>query len=863
MLCLSWSRRSHFFAYASTPQEQQEDAQEAFLKSSIGDGLNDESFQRHLGDGDGGIGPYVYSKMATIVPDPLLSFGISEEEKQKRHQALEEKFGRWHFWDGEEDIRPSRDDYCADAKYRDLHGDFFPDDAWQIDAVFVNHILNDGEKVVARAMEAMFSDFGRGKPLPPEGYAKRSEMFRMEQVDLMTTTTPPEDYIPKTGQRSRGGWTTKRSYNGLVRRLLHAMMSNDEFVVVLGGDATAAGHGNHFRQSYLMQFHRILSPIMARMGVKLVTRNMAMGQHGLGTIQSSLGFSSLYGQDIDVLIWDGELTEPNAAYADLFFRQGLQSSGKQGKIPFLLLGSNSNPEGLFELLRFYHNEADIDVGQLGTAMFSVPITTDAQQAQTLPDGFRFLICADDITKFCIEQKHCFHCWIDRTDIPNPKELFPYLEMDENTGSNGGETIPVWYPGWRQHQLMGRNLAYFFLDALQDGIEQWSDGTMGGPPLEDDKWHVTDMYDNMRNKLASALSQADNLPSQNCPALAADLGLPPRICRVPLFGATQHTPRPNAAASLTSLVNLEIGAANYNELIPKNPKTMQYEGQDVHNQCFDTSGLVAEVVSLRRRQLKQEGQGEKTREEDRYDSVESYPLDQQQIQPSLLADGENVGFISDGEIDSAMPLVFQQIQHARIENILKQQRLTSANATRAARLLSGNHEQGKGWAIHGEKPGQCDGQYLSICGRDSSDPCPLLGFHDSRGEIVGNDACGWLVLNLPNLKEGIIMINYAFYNVNHERNLRRSRESRQLNAAIPDDSKFAFVFSIDGGEETSWNKQDLLDRSKTHQHKRLETLVLLDNAGFTSSESRSVQVAIKVNGCGGNSCIFALSHIYWA
>ena len=43
-------------------------------------------------------------------------------------------------------------------------------------------------------------------------------------------------------------------------------------------------------------------PIFARLGVKLVTRNMAQG--GLGTMHSSMGSGSIYGDDVDLLLWD-------------------------------------------------------------------------------------------------------------------------------------------------------------------------------------------------------------------------------------------------------------------------------------------------------------------------------------------------------------------------------------------------------------------------------------------------------------------------------------------------------------------------------------------------------------------------------
>ena len=52
----------------------------------------------------------------------------------------------------------------------------------------------------------------------------------------------------------------------------------------------------------MMQFHKIMSPIFARLGVKLITRNMAQG--GMGTIQAGMGSGSIYGDDVDLLLWD-------------------------------------------------------------------------------------------------------------------------------------------------------------------------------------------------------------------------------------------------------------------------------------------------------------------------------------------------------------------------------------------------------------------------------------------------------------------------------------------------------------------------------------------------------------------------------
>ena len=73
-------------------------------------------------------------------------------------------------------------------------------------------------------------------------------MFKRQVVDFEKGESPSKE------SDGNGGWTTESSYEGLVRRLLHAMMTNDDFVVVIGGHSAAAGHGNYFHQSYA---HRV------------------------------------------------------------------------------------------------------------------------------------------------------------------------------------------------------------------------------------------------------------------------------------------------------------------------------------------------------------------------------------------------------------------------------------------------------------------------------------------------------------------------------------------------------------------------------------------------------------------------------
>lgn len=178
-----------------------------------------------------------YSKVSAF--EPLMIPQLPDEQTREQ---LAETWGKWRFWDGEEDNR-SKENHLAGHPNHDIPGEEFPDDAWQADAVFVNHYLNDADKLVSRAMEAIFSEYGHPRAdLQPAEMAARMKQFHWEMVDMSTATGPPEKY-GKRGDRGDGGWTTQRSYDGLVRRLQHAMMTSDTFTVVMGGHSAAAGEG--------------------------------------------------------------------------------------------------------------------------------------------------------------------------------------------------------------------------------------------------------------------------------------------------------------------------------------------------------------------------------------------------------------------------------------------------------------------------------------------------------------------------------------------------------------------------------------------------------------------------------------------
>ena len=136
----------------------------------------------------------------------------------------------WGTWQLGELPKMDRNAFCGDTSHCDVPRDKFPKDAWQADTAFVTKFLDEADKLIDRARNAILAEYGKS---PTE-----SEMFDLTYREDLTRRElrgpPPLD---------NGGWTTKRSMDGLARRLLHAIMTRDTFTFVLGGHSAAAGHG--------------------------------------------------------------------------------------------------------------------------------------------------------------------------------------------------------------------------------------------------------------------------------------------------------------------------------------------------------------------------------------------------------------------------------------------------------------------------------------------------------------------------------------------------------------------------------------------------------------------------------------------
>jgi hypothetical protein len=154
-------------------------------------------------------------------------------------QAMVDKWGYWTLIDDKE--RPQHDYYQA-YPHRDIPRSEFPPNAWQVDKDYIAKFLPESIALVQRAQDAILAEYGK-----TEGsWEDRSKMFQVELIEDLATAKGLSNSNRNHDKREslkQGGWSTPSSWEGLTRRMLHAVMTEDNFVFAMGGHSAAAGHG--------------------------------------------------------------------------------------------------------------------------------------------------------------------------------------------------------------------------------------------------------------------------------------------------------------------------------------------------------------------------------------------------------------------------------------------------------------------------------------------------------------------------------------------------------------------------------------------------------------------------------------------
>lgn len=282
-----------------------------------------------------------------------------------------------------------------------------------------------------------------------------------------------------TDQRMPGiAYLNTAAWEGLVRKLLHAMVTNDDFYVVSAGQLETYVSNNFF-QSSVMQFNYIMEPVFDKLGMRLISRNMGMDA---STTISALGGADIYGES-DIFLYLGQ--PEDEGMMDFLHRQSILSGAR---VPILLspmIGALHDATGSSAWV------GNLQQGAPFCETTFVEQGTDRLMVPLVP-ACRYVVCAEAIRDRC--DKHNSVCWVDRAN--QNQEM---AEQDADVGKRG-----EYFPNYNEQRLEGRKIAILVLEALGEAISRWSaEVKHGHVPLSNTTWHVAQAYEEVRESVRRA------------------------------------------------------------------------------------------------------------------------------------------------------------------------------------------------------------------------------------------------------------------------------------------------------------------------------------------------------------------------
>lgn len=145
-----------------------------------------------------------------------------------------------------------------------------------------------------------------------------------------------EDQIPLTSSRYGTGnkqaplfyarYFGRRLKRRILMKHMQAVMlskSSSEiadvtFTWVTAGDGAAAAHGNLYSQSYTAIIQDTVESSFEAIGVRFEAKNYGMGQYSSGP-ELSLCMNEVFGDDIDVLMWDFASLQPEPVHKTILW----------------------------------------------------------------------------------------------------------------------------------------------------------------------------------------------------------------------------------------------------------------------------------------------------------------------------------------------------------------------------------------------------------------------------------------------------------------------------------------------------------------------------------------------------------------
>ena len=402
------------------------------------------------------------------------------------------------------------------------------------------------------------------------------------------------------------------------------------------------------------------------------------------------------------------------------------------------------------------------------------------------------------------------CWVDRVDFK------PKVVQSSHVGGQAS-----WHPGDRWHQVQSRKQIMLFLKAFDAALDTWETGIKSNFPLPESYWHVGEKYKTVQSTLSTYLN-GQGKGTTACETKWKRLDLD-KVCRQRIYGMTEWTP-----------VNGEIHTIR-------------------HNLKASSNGYVPALI-----------------EKPAYDGIDLLPL-KWRI-PNHEVDVHAIAIATTYERDEAINKVWmyeEEVTQEDEKRFLQEEEITESNDEN---LDENKLLPGLGWGIvYSERvpTGFCDGSQMSTCSRNEDSTCLLYGHNDGRTVIGGNGLSGWIVINLPKVRDGLIFAKLEWWHPRGNEFLFtkdwtevNNGQFRNLGTVIPWPDDVIIEIAVDG-KIVATKYKDFSEIQAMAYNQGIYPLVN-DESLIKGDEPESVELGIRIRSeTNPKDAALSITHIYYA
>jgi hypothetical protein len=305
--------------------------------------------------------------------------------------------------------------------------------------------------------------------------ASKERLLRRLQLKILSAQRQKQSPSQKSKVKlsANAGSPTSASKASASKTITTTANIATTFTWVTSGDGAAAGHGNLFSQTYTAVMENTARDAFRRIGINFLARNYAMGGY-VSAPEVAMCMESIYGTDIDIMMWDFNLMEQHAddnansrallwghrasvhPTKPIVFAMDDVGGSRYHNVWLGLEQRNGMGVVVMDHLKGLTNlrqrAPDAVRGAGGKSRIPLPLKN-----YRCNGSFEAVIKCDDPMRYNL----CY-------DIDNAQPCID-AKFKTKDACIDAKYQSSWHPGWKEHYLKGRLMGVFLVDMLQEAL----------------------------------------------------------------------------------------------------------------------------------------------------------------------------------------------------------------------------------------------------------------------------------------------------------------------------------------------------------------------------------------------------------